>query len=171
MLSLLLLSPVAQAGPIDPTPVLGVFTSAEDPEAVQARMDRAIESVVGSMSWAMRSLARSRMQKAIRTCPGWSLVVADATLTIACPANERQVAIPLQTGQTTITRDSGEAIAVTVTDGPDRIVVAYAGPNGRTTQTFHRLGSGELEVVTETDSARVEVPLSFTARYRPTDTP
>ena len=164
MVLFLLLCSGARAAPVDPSPVLGVFTLAEDEDAAQKRLEQAIEASIADLSWTIRGMARSRMRDKLATCRQWTLEATATELGIACTGRGDALSIPLASGTTTVTRDQGDVV-VSATSAADRLVVRYVGPNGTTVQTFRTVGD-ELVVESVSSSARLGKPLSHRVRYR-----
>ena len=153
----------ALAAPLDPTKVLGTYALSEDPTAVQARVDAAVETSVASLPWALRGIARSRM-KDLPWCRTWTLAVEGSTLAVRCAGSDRDVTVDLETHKgTTIGRD-GSQVPVEASVRDDQLVLTLRGAQGTTVRTYQRSDAGlALSVVSSSD--RLPEPLAFQVHY------
>jgi hypothetical protein len=157
-------APPGPSAPSRPLDLSGEYAYIGGPGEI-ARLDRAIEGVVGRMNFIVRGFARSRLRKPNLPTPQLRIVTRDGMVTIS------------RHGRTSLTTPAdGRRVPWTSTDGDHFIVTQRLEP-GRLTQRFESgdgvsqnvyvLGAdGRLQINTYIQHRRLPIPLVFQTTYR-----
>ncbi len=145
----------------------GHFRIAESEDAVQQRLDAAIEHAVAPMNFIARPIARSRLRNGVVFyCKQYQLALGAESLRTQCD-DRRLIERRLDNSEGPIEGlQSGPTGVKVRTMGDDTVELVFTGPDGTRTTTYRFAERGALEVSAQVVSPSLERPVAWKIRYQ-----
>lgn len=144
----------------------GHFVLDEPRDAVDARLAAVVEQAVAPMSFLIRPIARSRLERVVVACKEYRLALSASEVGVICDARA-----PIQrkldnSGGKLTGLDGEEPLDVVVAVAPDSVALSFKSAEGQRTTTYRFDASGGLEIAVQVTSSQIEKPMEWKVRYR-----
>lgn len=147
----------------------GQWVLAESPEAVQTRIDAAVDEAASAFG-LFRGIARGRIARGATWCTAYAFGHEPAAIGWQCDDKPR-FELPREDLGRPFVRDYGTGpIETTVTWSPDAVTARFGGAEGGRSQVFRFAPDGTLTLDVAIESPRLPAPIRWTIAYRRADT-
>lgn len=145
------------------TPEPGTRFVADQPKTqIDATLEAAVDKTVSGFSWALRPLARPRLEPLATACPAYTFHIQGDEFRVRCDGKD---AFTWQAGHSgPWTSKEGETVTVSLTRSGTTWALDFSGDNGGKVFTYAFQGSS-LTVTQKVYSDKMPEPMVWTLTY------
>ena len=145
-------------------PISGQYRLTDSPAQFEQFRQEAVERTLSSMNFALRVVARSRVEAAVMACSAYDVQVELAVMHVTCDSKPT-LTLNLGGSPSQFTNAQGQAYTVTASRDGDQVTATFSGPEARQ-QVIYTFEADSLVVNKTIDSAHFGTPLQWESRYQ-----
>jgi hypothetical protein len=145
-------------------PISGQYNLADSPAQLAQFKQDAVERTLSSMSFALRVVARSRVEAVVMACAAYDIQLEADVMRVTCDSRPT-ITLNLGGSPSRFTNAQGQAYVVTASRDGDRITAMFSGPEASQT-VIYTFGADSLVVDKTIDSAHFGTPLEWENSYQ-----